>query len=225
MRLIKPTAKLLICGAVGLIATCVAAVACAAWSVATSHSQKTLRSGTGPLQASHIGQFAEFIDLSELPQPSRLSYLTVVTSTEHGVGLQVTHLVALTQGGTEFPDPVATTVIVGWPLPWVENYARWSGGIPQWMRSTLEISPLTRAPISNVFLRNGPRPPMGARIHFLPLAANLALLSVGLYVVVVTRSRIGRVLRLRRNHCPHCNYNLAASPTICPECGWNRPAP
>lgn len=34
-----------------------------------------------------------------------------------------------------------------------------------------------------------------------------------------------QALRLRRNHCPRCNYDLSASPTTCPECGWNRPAP
>jgi hypothetical protein len=33
--------------------------------------------------------------------------------------------------------------------------------------------------------------------------------------------KLRRHFRLRRNHCPHCNYNLAglASGSKCPECG------
>lgn len=53
-------------------------------------------------------------------------------------------------------------------------------------------------------------------------AAWAALLAVPLTVLnLMPRSRQRR--RLRRGHCPQCNYDLTdGADSGCPECGWNR---
>lgn len=62
--------------------------------------------------------------------------------------------------------------------------------------------------------------------HPLPLgvAVNSCFYALPvLALLLVTPLR--RSLRLRRGHCPRCNYDLRSDfPSGCPECGWNRVA-
>ncbi len=78
-----------------------------------------------------------------------------------------------------------------------------------------------------------PSGPIGVdRWHALPyrpiwygLLLDSLIWGLCIWLIAVGARTLRRLLRLRRNHCPRCNYDLSASPTTCPECGWNRPAP
>ncbi|HEY2588940.1 MAG TPA: hypothetical protein VGI81_24565 [Tepidisphaeraceae bacterium] len=50
-----------------------------------------------------------------------------------------------------------------------------------------------------------------------------AFIPVGAAVMFLLR-RWARRRKLKSGHCPQCGYDLRATPTRCPECGW-RPAP
>lgn len=56
-----------------------------------------------------------------------------------------------------------------------------------------------------------------------PLGLTLDMLTFGLpwWLVLFGIGRFRYWSRLRRNHCPHCNYNLRGIPSnsLCPECG------
>jgi hypothetical protein len=67
-----------------------------------------------------------------------------------------------------------------------------------------------------------------AVLPMLPLWPGLALdtfVFASLWMTILLGSRLLRqFLRLRRNLCPRCAYNLQGQPSPgCPECGWNRP--
>lgn len=76
--------------------------------------------------------------------------------------------------------------------------------------------------------------PESHRILWLGLFLNgsilLVIIGIGamilvapLFAVPVLR-RIRRRRRIRRNHCPHCAYDLSATPgALCPECGGANP--
>lgn len=53
------------------------------------------------------------------------------------------------------------------------------------------------------------------------LAANTACYAASLWLLSSVHLTLRRLLRLRRNHCPICNYNRQGLPpsTPCPECG------
>lgn len=54
------------------------------------------------------------------------------------------------------------------------------------------------------------------------LLANTLLYATLSWLLFGGYRRARASLRLRRNHCPRCNYDLRGLPG-CPECGWNRP--
>lgn len=85
-------------------------------------------------------------------------------------------------------------------------------------------SSLIKPPTANPFKTVG----RWHALPFRPIWREFALNSIfwGLvgWTIALSASRLRRVIRFYRNHCPRCNYDLSASPTTCPECGWNRPA-
>jgi hypothetical protein len=56
------------------------------------------------------------------------------------------------------------------------------------------------------------------------LAANTLLFALpGFAATLIIRlPSLRSRARLRRNHCPKCNYDLRATPNSCPECNWIR---
>ena len=63
-----------------------------------------------------------------------------------------------------------------------------------------------------------------ARIMPLPMIANIILLSVGVWLLLILASWARVALRLRAGKCPICGYRLRDRMSNgCPECGWNRP--
>jgi hypothetical protein len=70
--------------------------------------------------------------------------------------------------------------------------------------------------------------PMLASYRYLPfrpiwigMLADWALFAIPWFLLAVVQGSIRRYVRIRRSHCPHCNYNLAglAMNSPCPECG------
>ncbi len=66
-------------------------------------------------------------------------------------------------------------------------------------------------------------------IPYAPIWAGLTL-SCALWaslwwIVLLGLAHFRRHLRLRRNHCPNCKYDLCATPpgSLCPECGHPKP--
>lgn len=59
------------------------------------------------------------------------------------------------------------------------------------------------------------------------LAADIAFYALGWTLLLWAMASLRRHLRLRRNHCPKCNYNLRglAPNTPCPECGKSNAPP
>jgi hypothetical protein len=62
-----------------------------------------------------------------------------------------------------------------------------------------------------------------ARLPVRPLAAGLvansAICASLLFLLTLFPRILRRHLRLRRGHCPACNYDLRGQSTLCPECG------
>ena len=74
---------------------------------------------------------------------------------------------------------------------------------------------------------NNPPPPKTAVtryavsfISLLAVASLLPALRLSLYLFTLSRRRSLR----KQNRCPHCSYDLRATPTLCPECGTEFPA-
>ncbi len=59
---------------------------------------------------------------------------------------------------------------------------------------------------------------LGLLIGLIIIAAAISALVFSPWLIPAIR----RIHRVRRNHCPHCNYDLCGTPSGCPECGWNR---
>ncbi len=59
----------------------------------------------------------------------------------------------------------------------------------------------------------------------LGLLANSALYATLLAASYYALRQTRRHLRLRRGHCPFCNYDLRGQPTLCPECGRGSASP
>ena len=122
------------------------------------------------------------------------------------------------------PVPDGCDHATGWPLPafWYEA----------------EISPLTGAiklcggiPLAP-FPTTLPSPLVLHTVYALPyrpiypgLILNSIFWGALAFGIVSLCGYTRRSLRLRRNLCPTCAYNLRNIPTPgCPECGWNRPS-
>ncbi len=78
------------------------------------------------------------------------------------------------------------------------------------------------------FLWRDDNSPIRAVVYIpMPLGAVLnTLLYAFPFLVLAFLPTFRRSLRLRRGHCPRCNYDLRGDlPAGCPECGWNRAAP
>jgi hypothetical protein len=58
-------------------------------------------------------------------------------------------------------------------------------------------------------------------VMFAGIALDTLVCAVPVYLLFVIPGRVRGIHRLRRNHCPDCNYNLAglAMNSPCPECG------
>lgn len=109
----------------------------------------------------------------------------------------------------------------GWPLPalWYDFASSFTAPGPRtiFTRNGIQLSlGQTTAPVE-----------VQRALPFRPIRSGLIADSLfwalTTWSVSVLPGGIRRFRRLRRNHCPHCNYDLSASPTTCPECGWNRP--
>jgi hypothetical protein len=110
----------------------------------------------------------------------------------------------------------------GWPFPalWYDFDASWKGFSPPIIevRGGVQLNkPATGNTARVELVRAIPLRPVWAGF-----VLNTLLWGSGMYLLYMLTFRFRGFLRFRRNHCPRCNYDLSASPTTCPECGWNR---
>jgi len=101
-----------------------------------------------------------------------------------------------------------------------------AAGFPFPSLMTYEGQNAAGAPYSSGFLYQDTRD----RWRFVPCIpilegtiANSALFAAPPLAFFLVFPVVRKSLRLRRGHCPACNYDLRSDlPSGCPECGWNR---
>lgn len=118
---------------------------------------------------------------------------------------------------------MVTTVATGWPLRCFrgEFWMRWCLAMPPPSARIFVASPymardLWPVPMLGQLCLGVPHEPLWAG-----LVLNATLFTALWLPAPFALSGLRRHLRLRRNHCPHCNYDLRATPPAspCPECG------
>jgi hypothetical protein len=109
-------------------------------------------------------------------------------------------------------EPAPGEADAPWPQPWVYHIPGLRGGVAVSNNWKFKL-------IDRFVAYDEPLAP------YLPLpvgfAVDTAFYGAIWWLIVAGPFMLRRLLRLRRNHCPHCNYDLSglAGGVKCPECG------
>jgi hypothetical protein len=114
--------------------------------------------------------------------------------------------------------------LAGWPLPALRG--RVAPELFTTVQQTQFRDGMLRLPNPKLKIPIGDGPPLTG--HFIPLIPlwpgfliDTLFYSAAWWSTLAALSALRRTMRRRRNHCPHCNYDLHATPRDkpCPECG------
>jgi len=114
------------------------------------------------------------------------------------------------------PRPNACIEIVEWGWPWRSAWGMFAFTDRTPSQQWYGLLKLSRGPAGSVGETWVPYAP-----QFVGLTLNTLFWSLPWWLVFVGADKLRRWNRLRRHHCPACNYNLTglAPDSPCPECG------